>query len=79
MTSTELCKYLKCTISQLRELQKALGIKGEGCGTVKHYTKEEQARLKAGVAFKNYTFVQDIDRFWIWYALSDTNEKTIIL
>lgn len=79
MNSEQMCEYLNCSISQLRERQKVLGIKGNGSGTVKHYTKEEQARLKAGAEFKNYTFVQDEERFWIWYALSDTNEIKIEL
>lgn len=79
MKSKEVCKYLKCTISQLRELQKVLGIKGMGCGTVKNYSKLELARLKAGIEYKKHTFVEDQNRDWIFYAISDNNEKKIEL
>lgn len=79
MKSEQMCEYLKCSISQLREKCKSLDIKGNGQGTIKNYTREEQARLKAGAEFKNYTFVQDQDRNWIWYAMSDINEIKIEL
>jgi hypothetical protein len=79
MNSQEMCNYLKCSISQLRERQKLLGIKGEGSGTIKKYTREEQAKLKAGAEFKDYYFVQDQERFFIWYGLSDINEIKIEL
>jgi len=79
MNSEEMCEYLKCSISQLRERQKDLGIQVNGCGAIKKYSKLEQARLKLGVEFKNYVFVQDQERFWIWYAMSDNNEIKIEL
>lgn len=61
----------------MREICKILGIKGNGYGTVKNYTNLEIARIKAGAKYKDYNFVQDQDRYWIFYGLSDTDEIKI--
>lgn len=77
MKTAQIIKHLNITGSQLRETCRKLGIKGNGCGTVKDYSNLEIARIKAGAKYKNYIFVADTDRYWIFYGLSDCDEVTI--
>lgn len=79
MNTKTICEYLKCTVSQLQQLQKTLGIKGAGVGHHNNFSKLEIARLKAGIYYKDYHFVPDTDRPWIFYAISETNEIKIEL
>ncbi len=73
----ETCQYLNITIEQLRNLRVQLGLKGCGPGKAQQYAPIDIVRLKAGLMYKNYIFVQDMTRYWIWYGFSDTNEIKI--
>ncbi len=77
MTTNEVCKKLDMTIGQVRQLQEDLNIEGVGRGKIKHWTKLEIARMKLGKDYINYYFVADIDRYWIFYAISDGNEVMV--
>lgn len=77
MGTDEVCRKLNITVEQLRNLRIQLNLKGYGAGRTQKYEPIDIVRLKAGLMYKNYIFVQDIDRFWIWYGFSDTHEIKI--
>lgn len=77
MRTDEAIKYLGLKIWQLRELRKQLNIKGVGIGKVHVYSNLDIARMKAGVEFKDYFWIVDIDRFWIYYGFSPNYDHEI--
>ena len=77
MGTDEVCRKLDLTIEQLRNLRVQLGLKGCGVGKKQKYAPIDIVRLKAGLMYKNYIFVQDMTRYWIWYGFSDSNEIKI--
>jgi len=77
MGTDEVCRKLDITIEQLRNLRIQLGLKGCGPGKAQQYAPIDIVRLKAGLMYKNYIWVPDMSRYWIWYGFSDTNEIKI--
>jgi len=77
MSTVEICKYLQKTPNEIRSLVDSLGMKGVGKGKVKKYSNIEIARMKAGLKYKDYVFVQDMTRYWIFYGFKDNKEIRI--
>ena len=77
MKTAEACKYFKLSPENLRKIVKELGIERVGVGKVQFYSNEDIARIKAGTECKDYVWVQDQDRFWIWYGFSPCGQKEI--
>lgn len=77
MKTPEAKKYFKLKDWQLREIRKVLKIKGVGIGKVQEYSNLDIARIKAGVKYKDYFWIVDIDRFWIYYGFSPNYDNEI--
>ena len=77
MKTNEARTYFNLTTWQLREIRKVLGIKGVGVGKVHVYSNLDIARIKAGVKYKDYFWIVDIDRFWIYYGFSPNYDNEI--
>lgn len=70
-----MCKELGITIHKLRQLIEDLGIKNISETREKKYSMKDRARLKAGIEYKDYKFVEDYERPWIFHAFyQGTNE-----
>lgn len=77
MKTAAACKYFKLSVAGLRKIVRELEIKRVGVGNVQIYLNMDIARIKAGIDCKDYIWIQDIDRFWIWYGFSPDGQKEI--
>lgn len=77
MKSIEVCKWLGISKNRLRHLVDALDMKGVGSGKVKRFSELERVRLKAGIDFKDYTFVKSLELPWVYYGFLDDKEIKI--
>jgi two-component SAPR family response regulator len=65
------------TVHSIRRLAKKLDIATICISGTECYTSLDAARIKAGIKYKDYVFVEAIERPWIFYGLSEEKEITV--
>ena len=77
MTTKEVCKRLNKPEWKIYELAGQLGIKNIERKNHYNWTNLDFARLKAGIYYKDYVWVEGINQHRVYYALSYINEIKI--